>query len=467
MSLRWVWSLLAVCMVAVVAAVMAYGVADIERRSWQASQEEQATLLLTLLSDELKLPMLANSLDEVETLMQKFAHRLPGSMIYLRRMNGEDEKIGDGKLPRQITALQQLPARAASVQGLDKWYAMSIRYNATELGALALYAPGAAWDEYAQDMQLRLAAIAFFLTLMAGAVAYWRSGPVCRSLRMLSRASRRVGGGDFSIHLPIRSENEFGLAFQQFNQMVASLEHREKVHDLFGNYAQPQKVADAFDRHAGMANRHVREVTVLAINMVDFDGFQDRLAPDDAFAALNRYFALFHYVVNAFGGHVDRVAGAAMLAVFNHPFDLKCHENQAAKAGLAIINICHRLALPRPDGGEIKFSAGMSRGAVQTGCLGVGRRREFTIIGQPVALAEQLAAQGRGDELTAPYGIMPELGHGFKSTEIGMRTLAAGREMRCIAILPGEAYVEQEVDEKVGQAFDRVEPLDYDDEDDW
>jgi uncharacterized protein YifE (UPF0438 family) len=61
---------------------------------------------------------------------------------------------------------------------------------------------------------------------------------------------------------------------------------------------------------------------------------------------------------------------------------------------------------------------------------------------------------------------MLSLGHGFKQKELGMRTLANGEEARCIAILPGEAYVEQEVEEAVNKAFMRIEPGNFYDDDD-
>ena len=89
MSLRWGWSLLTLVMVAVVAVTMMVSITDIEKKAWKASEQEQAELLITLLADELKMPMLAGSKTEVETLISMFIHEVPGTTVFLHWASGE------------------------------------------------------------------------------------------------------------------------------------------------------------------------------------------------------------------------------------------------------------------------------------------------------------------------------------------------------------------------------------------
>lgn len=464
MSLRWVWSMLAFVMVMVVGVVMMLSINSIEQQTWESGEREQGTLLATLLADELKVPMLANSRAEVDTLINLFIQRVPDVQVYLRWANGDEEHFGDLAMPAAVKALQPWPGVATQVSGAGQWYAVSVLYHTASLGSLALYNPGEAWAGYADQIKWRLGGVALLMALAASLLAFVMGGRIRGQLRLLARASKRIGSGDFSAHLPVRSADEFGRAFHQFNQMVSALEQREKVHDLYGSYQRPQLVADEYDRNARRMDKR-KEVAVVAIDVVDYDGRGGGGLQGDALHALNRCFTLFQHVAHEFGGHVDRYAGDGMVVVFNHPFELKCYENQAAKAGMAIVEICRRLE--SEGSSHVRFRVAFALGEVMVGYLGVGRRKQLTVAGAPVALAVQLAGMVEADGLVAMHGTMLALGHGFRPKELGVRMLADGSEVRCITILPGELYVEQEVAAVVEKQFQQLSPVSgqYDDHD--
>ena len=457
MSLRTLWSLLTVFLVAVVAIAMMISIADIEKQAWRSSEQEQATLLISLLADELKMPMVAVSRPEVDHLIRLFTHHLSGAAVFLRWSNGQTEQFGDVVFPDAVEALAKLPPSPAAVTELKRWYGMGIVYNNTRLGSLAVMFPGKSWRDNDLRIKKHLIIVATLVALLSMLLTYGLSGRIVKQLRLLARASKRVAGGDFAVQLPIRSANEFGKAFYQFNKMVSRLEQREKVFDLYGRYQRPHLVADEFDRNTRLDGSLKREVSIVAVEMVGFDTCLEQMQSDQLIGMLNRYLALLQQLIHAFGGHVDRVDQARVVAVFNHPFDLKCHENQAAKAALAIIAAAKKMAIRRPDGSDVILRAGMAIGEVSVGHLGVGRRKELTVIGEPVALADQLAGTGDGGCVVAPYGTMLSLGHGFRQKDLGEQTLPNGRVMRCIHILPGEAYVTQEVEAALSKALARSE----------
>jgi len=467
MSLRTFWGLLSILLVAVVAVVMMASIATIEKKAWVESEDQQAKLLLTMLSNELKMPMVAVSSQEVDASIAMFRHEVPGVSVFLRWATGHTEKFGDGVIPAAVESLASLPAKPAPVAGQSKWYSMGIKYNATQLGTISVYLPGKSWRENDTQIKMRLTATAAAMALLAALLVYGMSGRMVNQLRLLARASKRVGSGDFAVHLPIVSSNEFGKAFHQFNKMVAHLEQREKVYDLYGSYQRPQLVADEYDRNTKRNDAITREVSVLVVDMIGFNAYREQAGDADVMAVLNQYFALFQKVVQAFDGHVDHIIGDKMIAVFNHPFVLKCHENQAAKAGLAMIAANQKMAAGDMAAGAIVFRVGMAIGDVTVGHLGVGRRKDFTIVGAPLTLAAQLAKLGDGTSLTAPYGTMLSLGHGYKQRDLGQQQLSGGREIRCIHILPGEAYVSQEIEAVVAKAFQQIEPEDLYEDEGW
>ncbi|MDQ6996272.1 MAG: HAMP domain-containing protein [Mariprofundus sp.] len=466
MSLRWVWSLLAAVSVIVVGVVMLLSITTVEKRAWIASEDGQSRLLTNLLAGELKMPMMANSRAEVDSLVTAFMYNIPDAQVYLRWAAGDEENYGNMTLPAPIAALKEWPVTAAALAGAEKWHVVAIRYNTARLGYLALYNPGISWDGYADQIRWRLASAAIFVALLVGLLVFVMSARIRDALRLLAHASRRVGNGDFSAHLPIASANEFGKAFHQFNKMVSNLEQREKVQDLYGSYQRPQLVADEYDRNAQRADKQ-RAVCILDIHVVDFQPGTQCSAQDDALQTLNRHFILFEYIVHAFGGHVGHISGDEMVAVFNHPFDLKCYENQAAKAGIAVVAAAQRLATEDGPEDVIRYSIALATGEVMIGYLGSGRRRQLTIAGAPIALASQLARVVESDDVIAPYGTMLELGHGFRPRELGEYVLPGGKTKRCINVLAGEIYVEQETNEVVEKAFMRFNPLEASDSDQW
>jgi len=454
-------------LVAMVSVAMLVSIADIEKKAWHNSEQTQARLLIGLLSDELKMPMAAVSTPEVNQLIEMFRRHLPGISVYLRWANGETMQFGDGTIPDGVKLLSALPAEPRAVAGQPRWYASEITFNRTHLGSIAVYFPGTSWRENDMQIKLQLSAMAAVIALLAALLVYGMSGRIVKQLRLLAAASKRVGAGDFAVQLPIFSANEFGKAFYQFNKMVSRLEHREKVFDLYGRYQRPHLVADEYDRNTRLDDHLEREVSVVVVEMVDFDVYLQQSDHAQVIDTLNRCFALFQQIVHAFGGHVDHVHGERLVAVFNHPFDLKCHENQAAKAAMAMLAGCEKMAIKRADGGIIAFRAGMAIGEVVVGHLGIGRRKEFTIIGAPVGQAALLARLGDGTCVTAQYGTMLSLGHGFKQKDLGQQTLANGKQLRCINILPGEAYISQEIEAVVAKAMVRAEPEDMLEDEGW
>jgi len=454
------WSLLTIFLVAMVAVVMMVSIAHIEKKAWYESEDHQAKLLMGLLSDELKMPMVAVSKPEIDSLVTMFMRQASATSVFLRWENGETESFGKGTIPTPIEALSGLPVGIMQVAGQAKWYATGIHYNTTQLGSIAVLFPGKSWRDNDLQIKLDLTITAAVIALLASLLVYALSGRMVKQLRLLAMASKRVGSGDFSVQIPIYSSNEFGKSFHQFNKMVSKLEHREKVFDLYGRYQRPNLVADEYDRNTRLDTYDEREVSVLAIEMANFEAYIEQCPHQDVMMNLNRVFALFQQIVQSFGGHVDQVLGDKMIAVFNHPFDLKSHENQAAKAGLAILEANKKWNVASKEASDtlMLFTVGLAIGEVIVGHLGVGRRKEFTVVGAPLLLALQLSRVGDDASLSAQYGTMLALGHGFKQKDLGQQHLSDGSELRCIHILLGEDYVQHEINDVVGKAFKSAKP---------
>jgi len=469
MSLRWLWSILMVLLVSSIGVVMMVGVGEIEQRAWNDSERQQSRLLTTLLAGELKMPMLANSREEVDMLVNVFRDQLPGSVVYLKWASGEEEYFGDQALPVVLRQGENWPVLPTSTEGYGKWHAMQVRYNTSSLGQLALYNPGVMWQSSAEKIRWRMAIILLIAAIVTGLLVFVFSGRVRRYLRLLARGCKAVGGGDFAIHLPIQSGNEFGKAFYQFNQMVSRLEQREKMYDLYGHYQRPELVAEEYDRR-GRAADAVQEVSVLAVHLqvAATATVAVGIVQEEPLTPVNRYLNMLQFVAQSFDGHVERCSADGLVVVFNHPFEVKCHQNQAVKAGMAIAALAERLSTDPMGSLFSRCRIGFSVGELTIGYLGSGRNRQLTVVGEAMTTAMQLARSAPCDGVVAPYGSMLLLGHGFRPRELKDITDSDGESIRCIQILSGEAYIEQEVNDAVDKAMQRFNPTNsMDEEEQW
>ncbi|ATX82927.1 Adenylate and Guanylate cyclase catalytic domain-containing protein [Mariprofundus ferrinatatus] len=457
MSLRWSWSLFAAFLTLAGSAVMALSIIAVERDALRVERDDYVRYTLSMLSGALRMPMMADSRTEVDRLMEEFVATSPGSIVYLRWANGESEQFGEGVIPDAVSSLPSHHLQLLSVEGQERWYAQGVNLNKTDLGVIALHMPAPEEDVYSSGKKLLIAMVALLLAMLAGALMYRFSGTLTDLMRRISMASRQVGGGDFSVHIPGYGSGEIGEAVGDFNQMVSRLSHRQMTHEVFGRYQSPQQVSDGFERTLVNTDHPARTVAVMAVEMVDFAGYISDLRELGGLSELNRFFRILHAIVSENGGHLDAISGGHMVAVFNHPFNLRNYQDRAAKCALELIEASKMLSLHRSDGSTVAFKIGLAQGEVLTGFLGAGRHREFRAVGAAVSLAEHLALLGSEHDVIAGGEILHQLAYAFEKSGVENRTLAGGESLQVAKISPKTERLIAEVQKAASTAIHHLE----------
>jgi class 3 adenylate cyclase len=253
-------------------------------------------------------------------------------------------------------------------------------------------------------------AVAFTLSLE---LTILLSRSILGPLSDLSRATERVTRGDLRVRVPVVSADETGVMSGLFNQMVAGLQERERLHDAFGSYVDPELADRVLAEGTVLAGEEV-EVTVLFLDIRDFTGFAERSPPHEVVARLNELFDVVVPVLERHGGHVDKFIGDGLLAVFGAPEPLPGHAEWGVAAAREISSVVReRFA------GELAIGVGVNSGPVVAGTIGGGGRLEFTVIGDVVNTAARVERVTRqtGDEvlitdatrllLDDPPGVLP------------------------------------------------------------
>ncbi|MBI3761227.1 MAG: adenylate/guanylate cyclase domain-containing protein, partial [Chloroflexi bacterium] len=200
-------------------------------------------------------------------------------------------------------------------------------------------------------------------------------------LGALTRAMRRVAGGDLSMRVPVDSSDEIGGLADRFNDMLADLQQAQRMRDLFGKYVSREVAAQVLKDGAMLGGISV-QATALFADIRDFTGLAERLPPQEVVGLLNRYYTRMVDVIVAEGGIVNKFGGDSLLAIFGAPIRQPDHALRAVRAAwqmtraLAEVN-AEQMSLSMPT---LTIGVGISSGEVVAGNVGGEARLEYTVI---------------------------------------------------------------------------------------
>ncbi|GAB3645593.1 hypothetical protein GCM10028833_05760 [Glycomyces tarimensis] len=131
-----------------------------------------------------------------------------------------------------------------------------------------------------------------------------------------------------------------------------------------------------------------RYVTVLFGDLSDFTTWSESLDPERVSSVTDRLLAECVGAVNEFGGHVDKLTGDGLMAVFGAPLSHEDDAERAVRAAQAMQKRVRRLLKAESGGGlPIGLRIGLRSGLV---VAGMQANLEYTVIGDTVNTAARL-----------------------------------------------------------------------------
>jgi adenylate cyclase len=246
-------------------------------------------------------------------------------------------------------------------------------------------------------VELSVAGVSLGLSVVA---ALYVARTIIRPLRSLEGSMQVVETGNLDAAAAVSTDDEIAHLAAAFNRMVAGLKREALVRDLFGQYVSPEVARLAIEQE-GRLEGQVTECTVLFVDIRRFTSLAEVLPPARLIGILNRYFERMLTVVEAEGGIVNKFGGDSLLAVFGSPLNPTTdHAERAVRAALRMRVALAEFNLEQAaeEMPELRVGFGLATGELVAGNIGSARKREYTVIGDPVNLAARL------QELT------PELG---------------------------------------------------------
>lgn len=229
------------------------------------------------------------------------------------------------------------------------------------------------------------------LTLAIGLASFLLVGTAIGDpIRQLRNAQVRVQSGDLHTPVPIYDASEIGVLQAGFNDMIADLEERQRLRDLFGRYVG-EDVARRALQYGPELGGVEQYVAVLFVDLVGSTRLAATAGAEVVVLLLNEFFREVVEAVDLHGGFVNKFQGDAALAVFGAPL------NQDDPAGAALAAARELRARLDRVVGRGEFGIGVSAGSAIAGHIGAAARFEFTVIGDPVNEAARLTELAKTD----------------------------------------------------------------------
>jgi adenylate cyclase len=199
-------------------------------------------------------------------------------------------------------------------------------------------------------------------------------------------AMAEVERGRIDHKIEVYERSELGELQMGFNRMVAGLQERDRLRDLFGRHVGAEVMRRAVEERESISGDE-REAAILFIDLVGSTQLAATREPHEVAEVLNDFFRIVVAQVDQRDGLVNKFQGDAALAVFGAPLLI---DNPASAA----------LATARALGDELRrlpvdFGIGVSAGPVFAGNIGAENRYEYTVVGDSVNEAARLADRAK------------------------------------------------------------------------
>jgi adenylate cyclase len=173
-----------------------------------------------------------------------------------------------------------------------------------------------------------------------------------------------------------------------------SLQNELKIRSNLERFLSPRiaelVIQDCLSRGELLLKTERVNSTILFSDIQGFTRLSENLDPDEIADLLSRYFSMMTDIVFDHEGTVDKYVGDGLLAVFGAPFPYTDHPLRAVAAALQMLQRQKRFAEDLPPEKRFSIRIGVNTGEIVAGYMGAPKRMEYTVLGEPVIIAQRL-----------------------------------------------------------------------------
>lgn len=216
-----------------------------------------------------------------------------------------------------------------------------------------------------------------------------------------------------------------------------------KMQTIFEQYMAPEVAAVLLNRQESLAEvvGEVQELTVLFVDIRNFTFLVQHLPLQESRAFLTDFFDIVADAVSSWKGTLDKFIGDAALAIFGAPVSQDSPSFSAVSAAMEIQKgfelLRVRWALKSELFMQIGLGIGISRGEMYWGDVGSGHRRDYTVVGADVNIAQRLAADTVAGQILITEPVCADVADKISIQEEKTRSLRGlDNKIRLYSIIP-------------------------------
>lgn len=224
---------------------------------------------------------------------------------------------------------------------------------------------------------------------LLGAVGIARR--ITQPVTRLGEAAREIGRGNYAVRIGGIGGDEIGELGLAFDRMAEGLAERDRMRGLLAKMASTEVVEQLLDGRIASGGEE-REVTVMFVDIRDFTGQVERLAPQQSLQMLNAFLTVVTDTIQVHGGVVDKYLGDGAMALFGAPVTRPDDASRAVACALAIRDEVAELEATLAAKGlpRLQLAVGLNTARVLAGNIGSPTRLNYTVLGDGVNVASRL-----------------------------------------------------------------------------
>jgi adenylate cyclase len=211
----------------------------------------------------------------------------------------------------------------------------------------------------------------------------------------------------------VRARREIERHQKALERTVERVEHIERAFQRFA----PLEVVEQFAQGEAARAPEYREVTIMFADIKGFTSMSEHIEPAVMVDMLNGYFRAMNRCLTDHHGHLSRLMGDGLMALFGAFDKNPWQAADAVRAALAMrdaLEDYNRELLARGLPG-LAFGVGINTGQAVAGVMGSDHLIEFTVIGDAVNLAARVEGLTRtlGVDILVTLPVKEALDHRF------------------------------------------------------
>ena len=222
--------------------------------------------------------------------------------------------------------------------------------------------------------------IIFISLIMIYYIAQISISDLIAPINRLMDGAQSAAKEDYSFRTNYLRKDELGILCESFDKMMKGLEEKQLMNRMVSKTALSVS-ANITD----VSSKKINAV-LMYVSVPNFDVIMKNTEINQLFLLLRKQVAAIAEVVISNGGDIDKIMGEKMLIAFH------IGDKRPEDVAVLACKVAHDIESSNKI--NFKVSVGVNYGQVISGFLGVGEKRDFTIIGDPVNVAARIAVLG-------------------------------------------------------------------------